>query len=77
MHWRKHSGLLRGRVFECLRRVFRCLEANSNAQESIRILKGAAARRVSGYFEEAFGYALRLSGYWKIVSGCLQLEKHE
>ena len=35
--------------------------------------KEAAARRVSECLEEAFRYALRLSGYWKIASGYLQL----
>ena len=39
--------------------------------------KGTTARRVSECLEEAFEYVLRLSGYWKIVSGCLQLEEHE
>ena len=73
----KRFGLLRQRVSECLRMIFGCLEANSNAQESIRILKGAAVRRVSECVEEAFGYAFRLSGYWKRVSECLQLEEHE
>ena len=48
----KGSGLLRWRVSECGRMVFRCLEANSNAQEGIQILEEAAARRVSGCFKE-------------------------
>ena len=59
----EHSELLRRRVSECLRMVFGCLEANSNAQESIQILKGTAARRVSECLEGAFEYVLRLSGY--------------
>ena len=49
--WNKHAdvlekrfGLLRRRVSECLRMVFGCLEANSDAQESIRILKGLLHR---------------------------------
>ena len=47
----KKGGLLRRRVSGCMEEAFGCLKSNSNAQESIRILKEAAARRVSGCFK--------------------------
>ena len=47
---------------------FECSREHSDTE------RATTARRVSRCFEEAFGYALRLSGYWTIVSECLQLE---
>ena len=60
--------LIKRRVSGCMKEAFGCLESNSNAQESIQILKGAA---------EAIRILMKLSGYWKIVFGCLQLQDHE